>query len=106
MPDPSSPGQLHIHLSGQDRPGILAEALESIVSLGWHVIDIKQFVFNGLLNLSIFLESREEKALPPLREALLQYQSRAGIRIAIYPWDSGIRPDAPYKHRSVVTLLG
>ncbi len=44
---------LHIQITAHDRPGILAEALAFIVDVGWGVIDIKQFVFNGMLNLSI-----------------------------------------------------
>ena len=40
--------QLHIHISMEDRPGILAETLESIVRCEWNILDIKQFVFNGL----------------------------------------------------------
>ncbi len=55
----SSPLQLHIHISGQDRPGILAEAIESFVRFEWSVLDIKQFVFNGRLNLSILLEGSD-----------------------------------------------
>ena len=51
-----SSSQLHVHISAQDRPGILAEALTFIVQAGCNVVDIKQFVFNGLLNLSILLD--------------------------------------------------
>ena len=47
---------LHIQITAHDRPGILAEALAFIVHVGWNVIDIKQFVFNGMLNLSILLD--------------------------------------------------
>jgi len=98
--------QFHIHISGQDRPGILSEALEAIHRFGLNVVDIKQFVFNGLLNLSLLLESRETLSVKHLREELAAYGKRSRVKASIYPWDSGIRPDAPYKHRSVVTLLG
>mgnify|MGYP003323825340 FL=1 len=47
---------LHIQISAHDRPGILAETLGFIVDAGWNVVDIKQFVFNGMLNLSILLD--------------------------------------------------
>ncbi|MFQ5449642.1 MAG: ACT domain-containing protein [Nitrospinaceae bacterium] len=70
MVSPPQPCQLHIHISMEDRPGILAEALESIVRLKWKVLDIKQFVFHGLLNLSLLLEGDDPTAIEPLRKAL------------------------------------
>ncbi|HCK68352.1 MAG TPA: hypothetical protein DHW17_03620 [Nitrospina sp.] len=67
-PSFSSSSQLHIHVSAQDRPGILAETLAFIVQTGWNVVDIKQFVFNGLLNLSILLDGCDESRILSLRE--------------------------------------
>ncbi len=90
----------------EDRPGILAETLESIVRCEWNILDIKQFVFNGLLNLSILLDGNDARAIDPLRKVLNEYGERCGLKIGIYPWEKENRPDAPYKHRSVVTLLG
>ncbi len=90
----------------EDRPGILAEILESIVRCEWNILDIKQFVFNGLLNLSILLDGNDAGAIDPLRKVLTEYGERSGLKIGIYPWEKENRPDAPYKHRSVVTLLG
>jgi phosphoserine phosphatase len=98
--------QLHIHISMEDRPGILAETLESIVRCEWHILDIKQFVFNGLLNLSIFLDGNGSDDIEPLKKALSEFEERSGLKIGIYPWEKENRPEAPYKHRSVVTLLG
>ena len=98
--------QLHIHISMEDRPGILAETLESIVQCEWNILDIKQFVFNGLLNLSIFLDGNDSDGIDSLRKVLTEYGERCGLKIGIYPWEKENRPDAPYKHRSVVTLLG
>lgn len=98
--------QIHIHLSGQDRPGILAETLDFIIRYQWNVLDIKQFVFNGLLNLSLLLEGKDSASIAPLREVLNDYGKHSGMKISVYPWDSGNRPEAPYKYRSVVTLLG
>ncbi len=100
---PSS--QLHIHISAQDRPGILAESLEFIVQAGWNVVDIKQFVFNGLLNLSILLDGCDESRVLPLREALSVYAEKMNFKATVYPWETATRPDAAYGHRSVVTLL-
>ncbi len=101
---PSS-SQLHIHISAQDRPGILAEFLEFIVQAGWNVVDIKQFVFNELLNLSILLDGCDESEVLPFREALSAYAEKMNFKVAVYPWETATRPDAPYGHRSVVTLL-
>lgn len=98
--------QLHIHLSGQDRPGILAELLESIDRFQWRVLDIKQFVFNGLLNLSLLLEGSDSASIDPLRKVIGEYGGKSGMKAIVYPWDSENRPEAPYKYRSVVTLLG
>ena len=96
---------LHIYVSAHDRPGILAETLEFIVQVGWNVVDIKQFVFNGLLNLSILLDENDENLIQPLKEALTNYAEKKTLKVAIYPWNSATRPEAPYHHRSVVTLL-
>lgn len=106
MESSKKPCQLHIHISVEDRPGILAETLESIVRCEWNILDIKQFVFNGLLNLSILLDGNDSHAIDPLRKVLTEYAERCGLKIGIYPWEKENRPDAPYKHRSVVTLLG
>ncbi len=100
-----SSSQLHIHISAQDRPGILAETLAFIVETGWNVVDIKQFVFNGLLNLSILLDGCDESRILPLREALSSYAEKMNFKATVYPWKTANRPDAPYGHRSVVTLL-
>ena len=101
----SSSSQLHIHISAQDRPEILAEALAFIVQTGWNVVDIKQFVFNGLLNLSILLDGCDDHRILPLREALSAYAEKMDFKVTVYPWETATRPDAPYAHRSVVTLL-
>jgi phosphoserine phosphatase len=100
-----SSSQLHIHISAQDRPGILAESLTFIVETGWNVVDIKQFVFNGLLNLSILLDGCDESHILPLRGALSVYAEKMNFKVTVYPWKTATRPDAPYVHRSVVTLL-
>lgn len=98
--------QIHIHIAGSDRPGILAEALATIVRHECRVLDIKQFVFNGLLNLSILLESKDAAALEHLQQSLREYGEKADMKVGAYPWDAEHRPEAPYKHRLVVTLLG
>ncbi|MBT5471269.1 MAG: phosphoserine phosphatase SerB [Nitrospina sp.] len=94
---------LHIQISAHDRPGILAETLAFIVEVGWNVVDIKQFVFNGMLNLSILLDEDDENLIPPLRVALSGYAEQRGFKVAIYPWK--LESQSPYPHRSVVTLL-
>jgi len=94
---------LHIQITAHDRPGILAETLAFIVDVGWKVVDIKQFVFNGMLNLSILLDEDDESLISPLREALAAYAEKRDYKVAIYPWKQ--EPDSPYPHRSVVTLL-
>jgi len=106
MPETSHKYQVHVHISGEDRPGILAEALESIVRCEALVVDIKQFVFSGLLNLSLLLESKRSEILQDLEEAFKEYSARSGLKVTVYPWKPGYRPEAPYKHRLVVTVLG
>jgi len=106
MDSPQPTLQIHILITGPDRPGILAEALDTIVRHECLVVDIKQFVFNGLLNLSILLESKNPQALEDLHQSLKEYGVEAGMKVGAYPWDPEHRPDAPYKHRLVVTLLG
>ncbi len=106
MGDTENACQVHVHISAQDRPGILAETLACIVGKGWEVLDIKQFVFHGLLNLSLLLEKPEGGAVGPLRDALLDHGAREKIGVRVFPWEPGLRPEIPYRHRSVVTLLG
>ncbi len=91
---PSS-SQLHIHVSAQDRPGILAEMLAFIVQTGWNVVDIKQFVFNGLLNLSILLEGSDDRRILPLREELSAYAEQMDFKGTVSPWKTATRPDPP-----------
>ena len=101
-----SKSSLHIQISAHDRPGILAETLEFIVKVGWNVVDIKQFVFNGMLNLSILLDEDDESLIPPLKKALADYAAdEKGLKVAIYPWKPEVQSEEPYTHRSVVTLL-
>ncbi len=60
MTESENRNQLHLHVAGADRPGILADVLAFIVESECLVVDIKQFVFNGLLNLSLLVESRDD----------------------------------------------
>ena len=106
MREDENPCQVHVHISSVDRPGILAEALESVVQFDLDVLDIKQFVFNGLLNLSLLLRGKKENSLTGLKEALGGWAGKNDITVQVLPWESGRRPEAPYKHRLVVTLLG
>ena len=76
---------LHIQVTAHDRPGILAETLAFIVEVGWNVVDIKQFVFNGMLNLSILLDEDDESLVSPLKEVLTKYAEQRNFKIAIYP---------------------
>ena len=94
---------LHIQISAHDRPGILAETLGFIVDAGWNVVDIKQFVFNGMLNLSILLDG-DDTLISPLKAALISYADQRNFKVAIYPLKEEIQAEVPYSHRSVVTL--
>ena len=102
MGNANTNSQIHIHISGKDRPGILAEAFESIERLQWEVLDIKQFVFNGFLNLSLLLEG---ESIAVLRESLSEYARKSGMNVNVVPWDRALPTGDLYKHRSVVTLL-
>ena len=70
MQEYKDPCQIHVQISSADRPGILAEALKSVVFFDWDVLDIKQFVFNGLLNLSLLLGSKKSNSILELQAAL------------------------------------
>ena len=96
---------LHIQITAHDRPGILAEALAFIVDVGWDVIDIKQFVFNGMLNLSILLDENDESLILPLKEALTKYAGQRNYKVSICLSEQQSQSVSPYPHRSVVTLL-
>ena len=96
---------VHIQITAHDRPGILAETLAFIVEVGWNVVDIKQFVFNGMLNLSILLDEGDENLISPLKIALAKYAEQRNFKLAIYPWKQESQAVCLYPHRSVVTLL-
>ena len=106
MLEDENPCQIHIQISSTDRPGILAEVLESVVAFNWDVLDIKQFVFNGLLNLSLLLGSNKSNSISGLQGSLDEWAGGNGVALQVLPWKKGFRPEAPYKYRSVVTLLG
>ncbi|GIS85035.1 MAG: hypothetical protein CM1200mP16_13350 [Nitrospina sp.] len=53
-------------------------------------MDIKQFVFNGMLNLSILLNEDDSSLISPLKESLAKYAEERGIKGAIYPWGNGV----------------
>jgi len=105
MQKDENPCQIHIQISSTDRPGILAEVLEPVVGFDWDVVDIKQFVFNGLLNLSLLLGSNKSNSIFGLQGSLDEWALKNGIALQVLPWEKRLRPEAPYKHRSVVTLL-
>ncbi len=96
---------LHIQITAHDRPGILAETLAFVVKFGWNVMDIKQFVFNGMLNLSILLDEDDGNLISPLNDSLTKYAEERGYKVAICPWKTDSNSEASYPHRSVVTLL-
>ncbi len=98
--------QLHVHVLGDDQPGILADVLEFIVESGCLVVDIKQFVFNGQLNLSLLVESTASGKLGKLRTALAEAPQLAHLKVSVTPWEAGRRPESLYGYRQVVTLLG
>ena len=96
--------QLHINVSGNDYPGILANIIVLAVRFGWNIIDIKQFVFNGLLNLSMLMEGGRSVDL--LRNELEKYGRKTGLNIGLQAWDASRHLDSSYNHKFVVTILG
>ncbi len=98
--------QLHLHVSGLDQPGILAGALDYIVASECLVVDIKQFVFNGLLNLSLLVESGDIEKLESLGQAIAKSEQLSALHVSTTPWREELRPEIPYCFRQVVTLLG
>ena len=100
----NQPNQLYINVSGSDYPGILARVIELAVRFGWYIIDIKQFVFNGLLYLSMLMEGGH--SVESLSAELDGYGNEAGLNIGMQQWDVGHHLDSPYRHRFVVTILG
>ena len=105
MQEDENPCQIHIQISSTDRPGILAQVLEPVVGFDWDVLDIKQFVFNGLLNLSLLLGGNKSNSILGLQGALDEWAIGNGIALQVLHWEKGLRPDAPYKYRSVVHYL-
>jgi phosphoserine phosphatase len=104
----STPGGrlVHVYAAGEDRPGILAAMIGEITRFHWDVRDIKQFVFNGLLNLSMLVEGTGNNSVEVLGEALNRYSQTSGVKVTLHPQPDRNPLDTPYRYRSVVTLLG
>ena len=96
MQEDENPCQIHIQISSTDRPGILAQVLEPVVGFDWDVLDIKQFVFNGLLNLSLLLGSNKSNSISGLQGSLDEWAGGNGVALQVLPWKKGFRPEAPY----------
>ncbi len=97
---------MHIHVSGHDRPGILSKVVKNAIQFDWRVVDIKMFVFNDMLNLSLLMESSNSNETNKLKESLDEYGKNEDIRINYSEPGKGAIGDSEYSHRHVVTVLG
>ena len=100
----NQPTQLYINVSGNDYPGILAQVIKLAAQYGWTIIDIKQFVFNGLLNLSMLMKGGI--SAEALTNDLNCFARETGLKIGLQSWDSDRHLDSPFRHKFVVTILG
>ena len=98
--------KIHIHVSGQDRPGILSRVVEIAIQFNWRVVDIKMFVFNNMLNLSLLMENSTSKEISKLKGCLDKYGENADIRINYSDPGKIAKKDSEYADRHVVTVLG
>ncbi len=54
----------------------------------------------------IILEGSDHSSVEELRESLHAYGEESGMTITVTSWKHDLRPEKPYKHSSVVTLVG
>ncbi len=101
-----SNNRLHIHVSGHDRPGILSKVVEIAIQFDWRVVDIKMFVFNDMLNLSLLMESSSSGEVETLKKSLDEYGKGEDIRINYSDPGKGLIEGSEYGYRHVVTVLG
>jgi phosphoserine phosphatase len=101
-----SNNRLHIHVSGYDRPGILSKVVENSIQFNWKVVDIKMFVFNDMLNLSLLMENSNSGNSEELKKSLDEYGNSSDIKINYSDPGKGLVEGSEYGHRHVVTVLG
>ncbi len=101
-----SENRLHIHVSGHDRPGILSKVVEKATQFDWKIADIKMFVFNDMLNLSLLMESSNSDGDDELKKSLDEYGKSSDVRINYSYPEEGVAEGLEYSHRHVVTVLG
>ena len=101
-----SNNRLHIHVSGYDRPGILSKVVEIAIQFDWKVADIKMFVFNDMLNLSLLMENSSSGSSEKLKKSLDEYGNSSDIKINYSDPGKGLIEGSEYGHRHVVTVLG
>jgi phosphoserine phosphatase len=101
-----SNNRLHIHVSGYDRPGILSKVVEKAIQFDWKVVDIKMFVFNDMLNLSLLMENSNSSTSEELKKSLDDYGNSSDIKINYSDPEKGLIENSEYDHRHVVTVLG
>ena len=56
--------------------------------------------------MSLLLGSNKSNSILGLQGALDEWAIGNSIALQVLPWEKELRPEAPYKYRSVVTLLG
>ena len=102
MPNKS---RLHIHISGLDKPGILSKVLELAIQFDWRVADVKMFVFNDMLNLSLLMENEGAMDSAFLKHSLDAYSLSSNMLIN-YSDSVKTQDEAEYGYRYVATVLG
>ncbi len=85
---------------GQDKPGIVHEISKAIASCNANIVDIEQFVLQGMFVMFIVAEVEDEECV---RRAVEEAARKKGVHVSLTPFE---RKTGKERNLHVVTVLG
>ncbi len=89
-----------VSVYGQDKPGIVHEISKAIAGCNANIVDIEQFVLQGMLVMFIVAETEDEECV---RKAVEVAASEKGVHASLTPFE---RKEGRERNLYVVTVLG
>ncbi len=89
-----------VSVYGQDKPGIVHEISKAIAGCNANIVDIEQFVLQGMLVMFIVAETEDEECV---RKAVEVAASEKGVHASLTPFE---RKEGKERNLYVVTVLG
>ncbi len=89
-----------VSVYGQDKPGIVHEISKAIAGCNANIVDIEQFVLQGMFVMFIVAETEDEECV---RKAVEVAASEKGVHASLTPFE---RKEGKERNLYVVTVLG